>query len=75
MTHDDPAVPPRGRLVDADRVWPGDGLAPWREISGHLVTVGATSWLSIELFNLAYWKTTPTDTLCTGYRKRDELGC
>ena len=73
--NDYPATPPRERLVDADRVWPGDGIAPWREISGHLAVLGATPWLSIELFNPSYWKTTPADTLRTGYRKLDGLGC
>lgn len=67
--NDYPPVPPRERLVDADRVWPGDGLAPWSEIFGNLADAGADPWLSIELFNPAYWKTTPADTLRTGFRK------
>ena len=49
--NDYPANPPRERLVDADRVWPGDGQAPWKDIFGNLDAVGADPWLSIELFN------------------------
>jgi sugar phosphate isomerase/epimerase len=65
-------IPPgigREKLVDADRVWPGDGIAPWGEIFDSLGAAGAEPWLSIELFNPAYWKTTPSDTLRTGFGK------
>jgi len=71
--NDYPAQPPRERLVDADRVWPGDGIAPWNEIFACLDAAGADPWLSIELFNPAYWKTTPADTLATGWRKLEGL--
>lgn len=71
--NDYPAVPARERLVDADRVWPGDGIAPWGEIFGGLAAAGADPWLSIELFNPSYWKTTPADTLRTGYAKLKSL--
>ena len=71
--NDYPAGTPREKLVDADRVWPGNGAAPWREIEGHLAAAGATPWLSIELFNPSYWKTTPADTLRTGRTKLENL--
>lgn len=32
--NDMPAQPAREKLVDADRVWPGDGIAPWKKIFG-----------------------------------------
>ena len=67
--NDVPAGFARERLVDADRVWPGDGIAPWGEIFANLDAAGAEPWLSIELFNPAYWKTTPTETLRTGFGK------
>ena len=72
--NDYPANPPREKLVDADRVWPGDGIAPWKEIFSCLDGAGADPWLSIELFNPAYWKTTPADTLRAGYEKMKALG-
>ena len=67
--NDYPANPQREKLVDADRVWPGDGIAPWKEIFANLDAAGADPWLSIELFNPSYWKTTPADTLLAGLRK------
>ena len=71
--NDYPADPARDRLVDADRVWPGDGIAPWKEIFANLDAAGAKPWLSIELFNPLCWKTTPADTLRTGLRKLERI--
>ena len=67
--NDYPAEKPRERLKDPDRVWPGDGAAPWKEIFSHLDSAGADPWLSIELFNPSYWRTYPGDTLRKGYAK------
>ena len=67
--NDYPAEPPAEKLTDADRVWPGDGRAPWREIFAALDEAGANPWLSIELFNPNYWKTTPLDTMRTALAK------
>ncbi|MGN0853111.1 MAG: sugar phosphate isomerase/epimerase family protein [Kiritimatiellia bacterium] len=67
--NDIPSAPPRGQLVDADRVWPGDGVAPWKRIFGLLREGRLDPWLSIELFNKSYWTTTPLDTLKTGLAK------
>jgi len=55
--------------VDADRVWPGDGVAPWKQIGGILRACGLDPWLSVELFNKNYWTTNPLDTLRTGLAK------
>ena len=67
--NDYPSYPYREQLKDADRVWPGDGNAPWRKILSDLDAVGADPWLSIELFNPAYWRTYPGKTLAEGYAK------
>ena len=72
--NDYPEYPQREKLVDADRVWPGDGIAPWKEISASLVAAGAEPWLSIELFNPSYWKATPVETLRTGLGKISAVG-
>lgn len=71
--NDYPAQPPRERLVDADRVWPGDGIAPWKDIFGNLAAADAAPWLSIEVFNPAYWKTSPDDTLGVGRMKLETV--
>ena len=67
--NDYPASPAREKLVDADRVWPGDGIAPWREIFAALGDAGADPWLSIEVFNPNYWTTTPPQTAAEGFGK------
>ena len=67
--NDYPSYPYREQLKDPDRVWPGDGNAPWRKILSDLEAVGADPWLSIELFNPAYWRTWPVKTLSVGFGK------
>ena len=67
--NDYPSTKPRAELTDPDRVWPGDGLAPWKELFATLDARGIDPWLSIELFNPAYWRTTPAATLRTGVEK------
>ena len=69
--NDYPGTPPREQLVAADRVWPGAGLAPWRKIFEYLDEAGADPWLSIEVFNPNYWKTTPVQTSKEGYEWLD----
>lgn len=53
--NDYPAQPGRNEIKDADRVYPGDGLAPWRQIVRDLKKVGYGGMLSLELFNAEYW--------------------
>ena len=67
--NDIPAEPAREKLIDADRVWPGDGIAPWHQIKGILRSCGLNPWLSIELFNKSYCAETPLVTLKTGLSK------
>lgn len=53
--NDYPASPVRADITDADRVYPGDGLAPWPQILQDLSAIGYEGWLSLELFNENYW--------------------
>lgn len=53
--NDYPADPPRETIRDADRVFPGDGIAPLTEILQGFDAVGARPVLSLELFNPSYW--------------------
>lgn len=71
--NDIPAGKPREQLTDPDRVWPGDGIAPWQQLFAILDQTGADPWLSLELFNPAYWKTTPAETLQTALAKMQRL--
>jgi 2-keto-myo-inositol isomerase len=54
--NDYPAAPPRADITDAARVYPGDGVAPLKEILRDLRILGYHGALSLELFNRDYWK-------------------
>ncbi len=47
---------PRQTIVDADRVFPGDGVAPLAQVFRDLRDTGFRGTLSIELFNPTYWQ-------------------
>lgn len=57
------------RITDADRVWPGDGIAPLTQILRDLKAIGFHGPLSLELFNKNYWKMDALDCAKTGLRK------
>jgi sugar phosphate isomerase/epimerase len=54
--NDYPAAPSREAMTDADRVYPGAGVAPLAELLGDLRAIGFRGFLSLELFNRDYWK-------------------
>ncbi|HEX8202228.1 MAG TPA: TIM barrel protein, partial [Isosphaeraceae bacterium] len=54
--NDYPADPPRAAITDAHRVYPGDGVAPLRELLRGLRAIGFRGVLSLELFNRDYWQ-------------------
>ncbi len=47
---------PQESIGDADRVYPGDGIAPMQQIFSLLNKIGFHGVLSVELFNRDYWK-------------------
>lgn len=53
--NDFPADPPRETIKDEHRVFPGDGVAPLRQILRDLRDAGFRGVLSLELFNKDYW--------------------
>jgi 2-keto-myo-inositol isomerase len=67
--NDYPAQPPRAEIDDQHRVWPGDGVAPLRDLAATLRTVGYTGFLSVELFNPEYWRSAALATARTGLAK------
>lgn len=71
--NDYPANLARQTATDKDRIWPGDGAAPWREIFDTLDALGASSWLSLELFNAAYCSGPVEAVLETGLAKMKAL--
>lgn len=70
--NDYPASPPREMITDRDRVYPGDGVAPLKQILGDLHRINPSAVLSLELFNPAYWKGTPLETARTGLTKMQQ---
>ena len=67
--NDYPADPPRETIGDADRVYPGDGVAPLGDILRMLHSTGCHCMLSLELFNREYWKQDPAEVAKTGLAK------
>ena len=66
--NDYPAIAPAA-IADADRVWPGDGVAPLGEVFGLLRDLGFDGYLSLELFNPNYWRGDPLETAKIGREK------
>ncbi len=67
--NDYPEKPGRDAITDADRVYPGDGLAPWDQIVASLNTIGYQGMLSLELFNQSYWDQGPDEAAREGLEK------
>ncbi len=67
--NDYPATPARDQIGDADRVYPGDGVAPLDHILKSLVAGGFRGTLSLELFNRTYWQKPPQEVATTGLEK------
>jgi sugar phosphate isomerase/epimerase len=64
---------PREQQKDDDRVYPGDGVAPFKQIIADLSNMGGTKILSLELFNREYWKLEPLVIAKTGLQKMKKL--
>lgn len=67
--NDYPADPPRDKITDAQRVLPGDGVAPIVPILRDLRAAGFRGMLSLELFNRELWKQDPLVVARTGLEK------
>ncbi|HEV3263001.1 MAG TPA: sugar phosphate isomerase/epimerase family protein [Gemmataceae bacterium] len=71
--NDYPAKPSRALITDAQRVYPGDGVAPLKSILRDLRAIGFRGMLSLELFNRDYWKQDPLVVARTGLEKMRSL--
>lgn len=60
---------PRNEIVDAQRVYPGDGVAPLKELLRDLRRIGFRGVLSLEVFNREYWKQDAATVVKTGIEK------
>jgi len=70
--NDYPAEPGRETITDAHRVYPGDGVAPLKEILRDMRLAGFRGFLSLELFNRDYWKQDALAVAKTGLEKMRE---
>ncbi|MEP7373809.1 MAG: sugar phosphate isomerase/epimerase family protein [Chitinophagaceae bacterium] len=71
--NDYPASKPVNEQTDADRVYPGDGAAPIRQVLRDLKAMGDTKVLSLELFNRTYWTQDALLVASTGLQKMKSL--
>ncbi len=71
--NDYPGNKPVQEQTDNDRVYPGDGVAPLKQILKSLKAMGGTKVLSLELFNEAYWKQDALHVATTGLQKMQRL--
>ena len=67
--NDYPSTIPREEQKDKDRLYPGDGVAPLKQIITDLANMGGTKVLSLELFNPEYWKNDSLVIAKTGLEK------
>jgi sugar phosphate isomerase/epimerase len=67
--NDYPAMPPRAEITDAARVYPGDGVAPLKDMLRDLRQLGFRGMLSLELFNRDFWKQDALQVAKTGLEK------
>jgi 2-keto-myo-inositol isomerase len=71
--NDYPGHPAREKLTDADRIYPGDGVAPYKTLLRELRAGGFQVMLSLEVFNRDYWRQDPLTVARTGMEKMRAL--
>ncbi len=67
--NDYPSEPPREKIDDSYRLYPGDGVAPLSELLQVLLRTGGPKVLSLEIFNRARWAEDASETAKTGLAK------
>jgi sugar phosphate isomerase/epimerase len=71
--NDYPAQPARAEIKDSSRVYPGDGVAPLKQMISDLRSIDFQGVLSVELFNPAYYKQDPLEVAHTALHKMKQL--
>jgi sugar phosphate isomerase/epimerase len=67
--NDYPQAADPATLNDGNRIYPGDGVAPFRQILRDLRDNGFRGYFSLELFNREYWAKPADENLKTGLEK------
>jgi 2-keto-myo-inositol isomerase len=71
--NDYPAEPPREKIDDSYRLYPGDGVAPLVDLLQMLRRTGGQKVLSLELFNRKYWTEDALEVAKEGLAKMKAL--
>lgn len=71
--NDYPDAPDIRQLSDAQRVYPGDGVAPLGQIVETLGGIGYTGFFSLELFNRTYEEAGAASVVQTGFSKMQQV--
>lgn len=71
--NDYPADPPRETIKDEHRIYPGDGVAPLKQILRDMHAAGFRGSLSLEVFNRDYWKQDALSVAKAGLEKMRAL--
>ena len=67
--NDYPQAAEASSLNDGSRIYPGDGVAPLRQIMRDLRDSGFRGYFSLELFNRDYWTKSADENLKTAMEK------
>jgi sugar phosphate isomerase/epimerase len=67
--NDYPDDPPRDKINDGYRVFPGDGVGPVTQVLRDLQAIGGRKVLSLELFSRKYWEQDATEVAKAGLDK------
>jgi sugar phosphate isomerase/epimerase len=67
--NDYPQAADSSTLNDSNRIYPGDGVAPFRQILRDMRDNGFRGYFSLELFNKEYWAKSADENLKTGLEK------
>jgi sugar phosphate isomerase/epimerase len=67
--NDYPSDPPRDKIDDSYRIFPGDGTAPLTQLLRLLHQTGGQKVLSLELFNRKYWSEDAAEVAKAGLAK------
>jgi 2-keto-myo-inositol isomerase len=71
--NDYPGTLDGSRSTDRERLYPGDGIAPYGEIMGALKAIGYRGFLSLELFNKTYQEAGAAQAARTGLAKIEQV--
>ena len=71
--NDYPSSIPREKAEDKDRIYPGDGAAPLKQILTYRKNMKGPKILSLELFNREYWQQDPLQVAKTGLEKMKKV--